>query len=469
MDGPQQQNEVRVEDFNKGYNRICERETRRIKRRKLSTQDNGFETSVSGISKWTVTEKANLFRSLERCSSSNLKDIAEAVNTKSIPEVQAFLQGLSGHQGHLDEVSDEFEADDPPAVVELDHECEQTVDRAAAALREWQLYQDADAEGKKYGDHWLFDWALVNSANQSDSQLPQEVREACDLLNLKELLVLSFKWFMSSTDPDMDWATYSPDGPSTFCSVLIDLHRLVVDFTKRLIVSAMFIARSRLRATKSYSQRHDNLRAQDVRSAVDILGLARDPHDYWSKLPRRGGLKVLLGEPRFGEKETFIEYDEVEGRLEGSATREAIPSIEAPSSGVGQAPTPQESVDRDKIVDDEGEDSDDSETRELDIRDQGTNVKGMRELYRVLEKEPPNHLRDNPEPLPPPRKRRRVIESPGDWKKLVDFQAEWEIMDRLDEGMDASDFAVANESADFGSSRPSTPLSRRSLSSGTSR
>ena len=402
----------------------------------------GVEPTLFGVSRWTSSEKARLLELLESGPTATAAYIAQRIITKSEPEVQAFLRAYSRRKDPWEGGDDDdAELVGPAAAAELDEECIQATDEAAENLQEQELLEDAEAEEKIYDDNWLLDWERIIEIDRgfegnrlkkgAKQELPPPVEDAFELLSVRELIKFSFRIFMSSEDPEMDWASISDNGPSLFCSALLELHSLVVQLTKRLIASTMFITKARLRATRTSSQRKDNVKPQDVHAALDVIGLAGDRRKYWAKFPRRSGLKIIRNEPKLGQSEDVVSYDEAEMLLNGERTSHVEQSIEG---AVAQDQNTQDSAAEDQhdLAHGEDERSEDAETQGLEEKDAKMSMDAVRDMYTLLRVKRPEH----PGPIEPSSrssKKRKVhqddIVRAGEWKSCVEYHAEWERLD----------------------------------------
>ncbi|KAH7385235.1 hypothetical protein DE146DRAFT_194714 [Phaeosphaeria sp. MPI-PUGE-AT-0046c] len=146
------------------------------------------------------------------------------------------------------------------------------------------------------------------------------------LLRPDMMLKLSRDIFMNrSTDfpsPWLHWSQYTSElatEPSIYRTAFNDFHTLVASVTRRLVQTAIAQATSRLRA-----QRHRNtksvtpfIKLRDAYSAIHVLGLARNGHERWRRVPRRCGLKVFTHKyvPKRGREKRELSWSEVEQAL----------------------------------------------------------------------------------------------------------------------------------------------------------
>jgi len=133
--------------------------------------------------------------------------------------------------------------------------------------------------------------------------------------------------------PKESWQTLGGQPPSIRYTAFIDIHTLVVSFTRKLVSASIFMAQSRLRSTDSRilkSSKELDLRSSDVEAATNTLGLAPNMKEYWAKVPRRLGLDVLEG--RFyilngSKRKILTPLDEVERFMRSGESFRIRPAI----------------------------------------------------------------------------------------------------------------------------------------------
>jgi hypothetical protein len=107
------------------------------------------------------------------------------------------------------------------------------------------------------------------------------------------------------------------DPPAIRYSALADLHDMIVAMTRRLVQTTIFMAESRLRSTESTVFSPEQvIRQADVKTAIAVLDMPLNAWEYWVKMPRRTGVKVVehLLNMKYKYPET-LGIDEVERRL----------------------------------------------------------------------------------------------------------------------------------------------------------
>jgi len=144
---------------------------------------------------------------------------------------------------------------------------------------------------------------------------------------LETFLDLSERIFMNSRDSELNWRSYVDlsavsEGPSIFTSAFIELHCLIVDLTKCLISSAIFLAMSRHRMRTKYNSAK-LVRRQDVLTAMSALGMKQDATNFWPAAARRCNLEVYH-KIRQNQYVGKYDYDDLEKVLKQPPTRKPI-------------------------------------------------------------------------------------------------------------------------------------------------
>lgn len=262
-------------------------------------------THFGGVS-WTSTEKRNLFNVLGKKGRFDLPAISVAVGSKSVIEIQTYLQKVRDSIWHLQcfaphDASIVFAK--IPAAVEIGTDTESTLERAADALCMYQEHYESTAGRKAHGDFWLTDSETAQKyESEIDPEPDFENREpqlfpARFLFNLPTFFKLSENIFMNQSHPtnEQNWRNLAVSGerPAATHDCLADLYNIVVSLTRRLVQTAIFVTRARLRAYRHERRTPANfVKYQDAVTAVDVLKLKRDSFKYWRTAPRRCGISV---------------------------------------------------------------------------------------------------------------------------------------------------------------------------------
>ncbi|KAH0830808.1 hypothetical protein AYO21_10039 [Fonsecaea monophora] len=286
---------------------------------------------------WQPDEKARLYDALDRKGRHDLRALSTLVATKSEVEIKAYLDNLRGQETDRQR----FEAQpknishaDIPAAIEIGRRCEAVLDTAAAALSAFQEQYDATV-GQNRNDLWFIDHELAaeldrksdefttsdNTSSQESDETPAPISErAIRAFRLSTFLELSECFFMNKdADSPDSWQNIAEEDqrPALTLDCVTLFYDLTVNLTCRLIQSALFTAKSRIRAAASKDYRPGELvRSEDVHAALDVLGVTKDSDTFWIGLARRNGLRVVDDAHRRGvDAKTAMSYEKVEGML----------------------------------------------------------------------------------------------------------------------------------------------------------
>ena len=300
--------------------------------------------SQIGVRHWSVNEKDSYFNAVARFGRDNLPKISQVIAI-SIPEIHQYQQLL---ENGLKELSVNNRHDflpgphEIPAATDVSNDCCEQLEIVASSLALHQINAEAREEMEEYGKWWLIDRDVARLCDEAISET-NEVHEpeppeehvsresstpassqdmlqkvpSAKLLNATKMLDLSEQLFMNYEDKDRNWQTYTEDngGVAMFRSAFDELHTLIVSITRRIMHTAHFQAMSRLRATykPKWKQKRVKVTHTDVESAVDLLGLRVDSHEYWASLPRRFGFTCLYQKDcRSASKRYEVRYERAE-------------------------------------------------------------------------------------------------------------------------------------------------------------
>lgn len=444
----------------------------------VSTQRN--ESNI-GIVAWSPQSKESFFSSVEVSNQRSLSAIARVVGTKSEPEVNAYIHffeeaNVNQHvRGKREALLDTAMI---PAAYEITDDCDAALEEAANALALYQEREDEKKEMEGHGNYWLLtsklakeiDLCLLNDLH-GESKVAETVPSAV-LLDLKAFLHLSSRLFMNSSNQELNWYSFAErrERPSIYYTAFSDFMKLVIGVTERLVQSVLFLATSRLRSmdASGYHASRD-VTMQDVRAALEILGMVPDAHGYWVGLARRCKLDVRDARGSIRKREVSgkkLSYDEVESILnegrnhngqysrstsskrsrnistgfdssppslavstpdeEGSQLEETTEEDTASSSALSDSKltsTPSKTLcfenrfDQDQLV-------------YLSALDHHSSLEEEQRLWTLLDKVPPKSI--NPEAVQLPRKPGPERKNPDDlvnWRDVIDYGAEWETND----------------------------------------
>ena len=440
-----------------GYHELFNEVVEEAASRQLSDGSSPLQASWIGITHWSPEEKGLLFDSLARNGRDDIKAIAGAIGTKSEPEVQTYMQllrdGLLG-RAIVNDPQILVKDAEIPFALEIGPECDIQLEMAAAALATKQSVHEMSIEKKRHGIYWLLDHQTSDlieerrtalDAISPGEEIGQDLKAACEILNLKNMLMLSSQVFMNSTNPESNWWTYSRPGelPSICSTAFIDLYNLILGITKRLISSAIFFAMSRIRVRdRKHGKRGQYVRGEDVHAALDVTGMKSDPRGYWINLPRRCNLEVydVPGRKRKFIKGRKLSYEEVEEKLREPYVRDISrsTSLEAASGDQHSSDSSDDYSDSDVDSNEQAPASPSSQEAPNDVLEDddasldATDIRASqyeeRRLWDILEQDP----------LEGAWSKKRVSRIQGhastsveedvsaDWRNWINYRSEWE-------------------------------------------
>ncbi|PWW73138.1 hypothetical protein C7212DRAFT_284945 [Tuber magnatum] len=265
---------------------------------------------------WSHTEKHKFFNLIARIGRHDAAALANNMKTKSIVECRTYLkllkqavaeanENLLYKGGRLPRMTD------IPAAVEISDECAEALEEEAQLLEYRTVADEQRREKHRWGKFWLLDGDI----SEYIEELYEGYENGSDEEGLEKI---------------RDWQTLGGQPPSIRYTAFIDIHTLVVSFTRRLVSTSIFMAQSRLRSTNSRilkSSKESDVRPSDVEAATNTLRLTPNTKEYWAGVPRRLGLDVLEG--RFyilqGRKHVLTPLDEVERFMRSEETFRTCP------------------------------------------------------------------------------------------------------------------------------------------------
>ncbi len=138
------------------------------------------------------------------------------------------------------------------------------------------------------------------------------------LFRLASWLELSERLFMNAGSPrlDQNWHNVASEGgqPAVTYAAFSDFHDLALSITRRLMQTAIFLAKSRIQSTKGNGYNAKPLvKQQDVLASLEILGMTGSLSDWLVGVARRNNLRVIRGShDRGSSRSQVLSYDEVE-------------------------------------------------------------------------------------------------------------------------------------------------------------
>ncbi|KAF8544906.1 hypothetical protein BDD12DRAFT_813892 [Trichophaea hybrida] len=268
---------------------------------------------------WTIKHKNEFFNHLAILGKDRVEAIAKAVG-KSVLECQAYINVLQ--EGRLETQEwmgtrsrDTIGLREIPAAVELSEACIKALDQQAKFVADRQRRDQEKVEKRRWGaNFWLLDskWAsqIEQFYKSGDIDSILDIAPEAELLNVAKILELSERIFMNSSGKrNYRRITESDEKPSVWYTAFLDLHSLVLEFTRRLVQTTIWVAESRQRVLEHpiFSQKRI-VRLDDVQAALDTLNVPANSFDFWIKVPRRAGINVQLDHK-------MISPDEVEKKL----------------------------------------------------------------------------------------------------------------------------------------------------------
>ncbi|KAF1992289.1 hypothetical protein K402DRAFT_3101 [Aulographum hederae CBS 113979] len=312
---------------------------------------------------------------------------------------------------------------------------------------------------------------------------------AAYLLKLETFIKLSTTVFMNAGTPGNfrdrtmatadNWTnvrTLDEGSPAITRTAFEDFHHLAVIFTRKLVSATLFQAMSRIRATAVVGRERELLvHPEDVRAAVDVLGIKRDRKELLALTARKCGVAVWdwvlkshsgrdfaqrKGDSRgrWRRYKKFLSHDEVEDRL---LPKESRYRSQEPRAWVRQqkARSPVAGNGHDGVVDGkEREDTDDEEALEGMAEDDANSETSnevnhleheidaftnridrnarRREERKLMKMLGLPHRRASPEVEEgkPPVLSRRALKDLVDWRDKVETMPEWELYGKFGKG-----------------------------------
>ena len=443
-----------------------------------------FAPTQIGLSSWTSAEKSHLFHALCLHGRQDLAKLSTAVGTKSGLEIQQYLNLL--HQG-LREQHRHFRREtllryaDVPAAHEVSLEGCNALELAADGLQAYQYAHEERKERAKWGRWWKVTdevaWTIEDlldpqENSDSDGEAGEEndkggkgekwldakftkLRPAAEFFDLPVWLELSRRVFMNGPSQSdvvdeadegspsnwVDMLEGFPEGPSLFATAITDFYNLAVSVTRRIVVTTLFHATARLRA--SATERKPRVRKSDVWTAVDILGMKRDGNEFWIQAARR--LKLNVHDPKWrkhvpiARKKNLgrrLGYEEVEGMLRLSKRewlRGDVSALRKNEDHEGEMEEPDISIPGlpESTKEDELARKHEEEAEVLDSK--ASAEEELRLWSEVLGREVPQGLGERLKERvalkveqPRVKVKRKSEGELRDWREELDYKAEWE-------------------------------------------
>lgn len=446
-----------------------------------------YNVTQNGIVIWTTQEKEIFFDLLDKKGKNGIKEIAQAIGTKSELEVQEHLKLL--HKGlerqHLrDRHTRTVILGDIPAATEVEGKCGRVLDKYSELLCLEEQYLEDVAGRKRHYDTWIIDRGKAEEIDEqidektadeeidketdtaenaeSEDEESEEDSEERELLavptnspvHLSASLFIMSKWirlserfFMNPSGsrlPD-NWTkvAYPGETPSITADAFTEFYSIAIGLTRRLVHSSLFFAMSRIRQMRDSGGRRKArlVKSRDVRTALDVLNMKQDRSDYWIGLARRCHLDVMDARHQKGWKNARMSHNEVEDYLSGDLPKSSDEKDKSKSSRehIGDET---DNDDNDSVLSDVRSSSDPipeeqlyltSEDEHAEAVDQkASNIEEQR-LWRVLGHPAPVNLypeikpeNEDLETLRKPTGERKTKEDLVDWRNRTLYRGEWE-------------------------------------------
>lgn len=350
-----------------------------------------YNVTQNGIVIWTPKEKEILFSLLDRKGKNGIREIAEAIGTKSELEVQEHLKLL--HRGlerqHLrDRHARTVILGDIPAATEVSGECGRALDKYAHLLCLEEQYLENTAGKQRHYDAWIIDRGKAEEIDEQIDEEDENEEEECageegedeaepkegleesedeqseeeseeesrtqgaltippnssihlcaNLFRMSKWIRLSERFFMNPGGPRLsdNWTklAYPGETPSITADAFTDFYAVTMSLTRRLVQSSLFFAMSRIRQMKDSGGRRKArlVKSRDVRTALSVLNMKQDRTDFWTGLARRCHLDVVDARHMKGWKNVRMGHDEVEDYLSGDLPQKAVAGNNRPEPG----------------------------------------------------------------------------------------------------------------------------------------
>ncbi|OHE98779.1 hypothetical protein CORC01_05868 [Colletotrichum orchidophilum] len=351
--------------FNNNYLDLLNKDIQDIVHQTTVGGDEAMPPSQIGLTTWTSYEKTLFFEALSRLGKDDIRGISARIHTKSEIEVRQYIvllqAAVEGRDKEQDGRNKRIHLVDYPAALEISPLCCHALDEAADALSFRQERHEELVEQKKWGECWNINLEHAKRI-EGDHGLEKNPTFARDhglafteILRVKSFLRLPERIFMNASNAENNWQYVSEEPPTIRATALQDFHSLLVSVTKKIVLTTLFIAQSRIRGKKQVEPSTRNLvRRKDVEAAVASLGMKQNSNEFWTTCARRLRLDVWDDEAEEvgdDEYDKPMSYDRVESVLRsGTDTPESLSTGDKP-------PTPQIKFEDSEIsdsADDEG-------------------------------------------------------------------------------------------------------------------
>lgn len=422
-----------------------------------------------GGSVWSSLEKGGFFAALALYGQDDLPKIRDAIPTKSLTEIRAYLLLLQRETHHTDRHPRlrDLGLENVSASAEISEECDDALEHTAddVAIREMNL--SIEEEKQHYGDYWLIDESIADaiersiakpaSGDETSSDVSASARsssapdatsrvKSAELLIPTNILLLSHNIFMDGHPPH-NWRTTETldheiaSTPAIWQSALDHLYEITTAKMRELIRASLLQATSRLRFTDG-NDYAPVVADHDVTTAAKLLKL-KSWDEYWATFPRRSGFHVYSDDRQYkdgraGTKNGVkLTHDEVAYELGMDVPPK---KTGAKSKEAGEEESHSVSSDSDSFEDTATETSSDSlenpeqkEEHYLEAIDQQSSRGEQRRLFDVLglkaaQDDDGTEIEGEAEgsrKRPSKRKRKEAELQMMQWRKRMRYEPEW--------------------------------------------
>lgn len=329
LTSPQPRSKRLKSSYNDGYRGLFNSTVKEIASNQSET-DNLLQETQIGVTVWSSEEKGAFFRALARRGRQDIRGIASDMGSKSESEVYLYSNMLYKavvEQQIYETRKISLDTSKLEAALEIGGDCCAALDLSAEALSVLQQNEEEKAEKKRHKDlalltpriaRWVESCVLATEGGKEEVSHLQQI-PAAKLLNLKNFLALSKRFFMNSTIAENNWRSYTDlktKSPSIMYTAFSDFHALIFSIAQRLVQSSLFFAMSRLRAMSRsghYTPR-PHVRRRDVIAALNVLGMETDAKAFWARAAQKCKLRVydkVRHRQVFGKRYSYVEVERI--------------------------------------------------------------------------------------------------------------------------------------------------------------
>ena len=298
-------------------------------------QGSEYESSQIGGVTWEAHEKVRFHEALPRVGRHDLPVLQQRIGSKSELEVKSYLDHLRNAEADrqlFEKQTKNISKSEIPAAIEIGPDCEAHLEQAADALAAFQEQYDHAFGQQETSQPFVVDYDVasrldarteesLNADDGSDTDGDVAHSDPHELFNLLTFIELSNNFYMhgSRSTHNDNWRAIAEEGesPAMTQQVILEFYELVVNLVRRHVQTTLFLAQSRHRASTTRHQTPARVVLEDdVQAALTVLKSKSDLWEYWTKLPRRFGFRVVSGSHRKGDRiKSVLTYDEIEATL----------------------------------------------------------------------------------------------------------------------------------------------------------